>query len=95
VEKLYLVYMSNYEEVVRSGADATEILGLYKDKFMAYKVAKEQINKVLDEHDWVLDLERDNIDRDGYVRLFYGHQENWDDYFEISVTELEVQESGI
>lgn len=88
--KVYLVYMSNYEEVVRDGAEATEILGVYNNKEEAYNVARNQINKVFD-HNWVLDMERDDLDRDGYVRFFFNNQENWDCYFELSVTELEVK----
>lgn len=91
MEKVYLVYMSNYEDIVRDGAEATEILGIYKDKEKAYEVARNQINKVLKNHSWVLDNERDDLDRDGYVRFFLFNQENWDCYFEISVTELEVK----
>jgi hypothetical protein len=91
MEKVYLVYMSNYEEVVRDGAEATEILGVYKNKEEAYNVAKAQINKVLDDHNWVLDMERDDLDRDWFVRFFFNNQENWDCYFELSVAELEVK----
>jgi hypothetical protein len=91
MEKIYLVYMSNYEEVVRDGAEATEILGVYKNKEEAYNVARAQMNKTLNDHNWVLDMERDDLDRDGYVRFFFNNQENWDCYFEISVTELEVK----
>lgn len=91
MEKVYLVYMSNYEEVVRDGAEATEILGVYKNKEEAYKVARAQMNKTLNDHNWLLDIERDDLDRDEYVRFFFNNQENWDCYFEISVTELEVK----
>ena len=89
--KVYLVYMSNYEEVVRDGAEATEILGLYKDPAEAKAVAKAQINKVLEDHNWVLDEERNDLDRDWFVRFFFNNQENWDVYFELSVAELEVK----
>lgn len=91
MEKIYLVYMSNYEEVVRDGAEATEILGIYKDKEKAYNVARNQINKVLEDHNWALDDERNDLDRDGFVRFFFNNQENWDCYFEITVTEMEVK----
>ena len=89
--KVYLVYMSNYEEVVRDGAEATEILGIYNNKEEAYNVARSQINRVLEDHNWVLDEERNDLDRDEYVRFFFNSQENWDCYFELSVTELEVK----
>ena len=91
MKKIYLVYMSNYEEVVRDGAEATEILGIYEDKEKAYNVARNQINKVLEDHNWVLDEERNDLDRDGFVRFFFNNQENWNCYFEINVTELEVK----
>jgi hypothetical protein len=89
--KVYLVYMSNYEEVVRDGAEATEILGIYNNKEEAYNVARSQINRVLEDHNWILDMERNDLDRDGYVRFFFNNQENWDCYFELTVAELEVK----
>lgn len=91
MEKIYIVYYSNYEDVVRDGADATEIIGVYKNKDEAIKVAKERIKKTLEDHEIMLDIERDDIDRDNYVRFFCGWQENWSCYFELCVDEREVK----
>ena len=91
MEKVYIVYYSNYEDVVRDGADATEIIGVYKNKDEAIKVAKERIKKTLEDHERMLDIERDDIDRDNYVRFFWGWQENWSCYFELCVDEKEVK----
>ena len=88
--KLYLVYYSNYEEVVRDGAEAVKFLGLYRSKEKAMQKAYDQIKIVMENPNMVMDNERDDLERDNYVRFFYDHQENWDYYFEISVSEMEV-----
>lgn len=91
MEKVYLVYESNFEDVARDCGEATELIGLYKDKEKAYEIAEKQIKKDLENGLYVLDIERDDIRRDNYVRLFYDHQENWDVYFEICISEMEVK----
>ena len=98
MNKVYVVYMANYEEVTRDGADATEILGVYKDRKKAYDVAKNQIYKALENDNWELDKENDNLDRDNFVRFFFiggcdlcRGRENWDVYFELYVKECEVE----
>lgn len=92
MEKIYIVYYSNYEDVVRDcGCEATEILGVFKNKEEALKLAKEKINWTLNEGYYVLDIERDDIERDNMVRFFYNNQENWSDYFEIIIKESEVK----
>lgn len=84
MEYIYIVYQSNYYDAIEGG-DATDILGVFKDKERAYKLAIDVIRANLKDTDYVIDDERNDLTRDGYVRLFYNNQENWRDYFEISV----------
>ena len=89
---VYLVVVSNYENVVREcGVEATEILGAYKYRTDARNKAFEYIDKVLKDGYYVLDEERNNFDEDEFVRFFYNNQENWNDYFEVMIIEKEVQ----
>ena len=92
MEKVYIVYYSNYEDTVRDcGCDATEIIGVFKNKEDAIKRAKDKIDWTLTDGCYILDEERNDIDRDNMVRFFYNNQENWRDYFEIVVEECEVK----
>ena len=84
MEYIYIVYQSNYYDAT-DGCDATDILGVFKDKERAYKLAIDVIRANLKDTNYVIDDERNDLTRDGYVRLFYNNQENWRDYFEISV----------
>ena len=52
--------------------------------------AYDQIKIVMENPNMVMDNERDDLERDNSVRFFYDHQENWSCYFEISVSEMEV-----
>lgn len=84
MEYIYIVYQSNYYDAIEGG-NATDILGVFKDKERAYKLAIDVIRANLNDTDYVIDDERNDLTRDGYVRLFYNNKENWRDYFEISV----------
>lgn len=87
---MYLVYESLYGQLLDE-CDSTNIIGLYKNKEDAIKKAKENIYNDTVENDYVLDEERNDIERDGYVRLFYEDQENWDCYYELFIQEMEVK----
>lgn len=87
---MYLVYESLYGEL-QAECCATMIIGSYKNKEDALKVAKEYINDDIKCNNYVLDEERNDIERDGYARLFYDDQENWHDYYEIFVEKIEVK----
>jgi len=87
---MYLVYESLYGELLQEG-DSTEIIGLYKDKEQAINKVKYLIGEDMRCNNYVLDDERNDIDRDGYVRLFYNYQENWGDYYEVFVMKMEVE----
>ena len=85
---MYLVYESLYGELLYE-CDSTYIVGLYDTKEKAINKAKEIIKE--DEKDnWVLDDERKNIEKDNIVRLFYNNQENWNNYYEIIIKEIEL-----
>ena len=87
---MYLVYESLYGELLQE-SDSTIIIGLYKDKEKAIERAKCSIDADTMCNNYVLDDERNDIERDGYVRLFYNNQENWGDYYEIFVQKMEVE----
>lgn len=85
---MYLLYESLYGELLYE-CDSTNIIGLYKDKEQAIKKAKELIEEDL-KNNWVLDNERKDLETDSYVRLFYNNQENWNNYYEIIIKEIEL-----
>lgn len=87
---MYLVYESLYG-ILLDECDSTNIIGLYKNKEDAIKKAKENIYIDTVENDYVLDEERNDIERDGYVRIFHEEQENWDCYYELFIEKLEVK----
>ena len=90
MEELYLLYESNYGELLCE-CDSTDIIGLYKEYSKAVEKAKEYIEENIECNNYILDKERNNIEEDSYVRLFYDHQENWNDYFEIIIKKVEVK----
>jgi hypothetical protein len=55
----------------------------------------EKVNQMIQDEvntgDYVLDEERNDIERDGYVRYFWGDQENWDCYYELFIQKMEVK----
>lgn len=87
---MYLVYESLYGELLQE-CDSTNIIGLYKTKKAALEAAKYNISEDTRCNNYVLDDERNDIERDGYVRLFYDYQENWGDYYEVFVQKMEVE----
>jgi hypothetical protein len=87
---MYLVYESLYGELLQE-CDSTNIIGLYRTKKAALEAAKYNINEDTRCNNYVLDDEHNDIERDGYVRLFYNNQENWNDYYEVFVVEVEVK----
>ena len=40
---------------------------------------------------YILDKENNDIEENNCVRLFYDHQENWNDFYEIFIQEIQVQ----
>lgn len=87
---MYLVYESLYGELLQE-CDSTNIIGLYNTRELALEKAKYLIEEEIRCNNYVLDKERNNIEEDNYVRLFYDSQENWNDYYEIIIQEIQVQ----
>lgn len=87
---MFLVYESLYGELLQDN-DSTNIIGLYNSKEKAFEKAQEIIDRELKEETYILDIERDNLERDSFVRFFYGWQENWNCYYEIIIKEIEVE----
>lgn len=88
---MYLVYESLYGELLYE-CESTTIVGLYDTKERAIKKVKDLINA---EDSYVLDIERNNIEEDNHVRLFYDYQENWNCYYEIIIREIEINKDYI
>lgn len=88
---MFLVYESLYEELARECGESTSIIGLYDSKEKAFKKAQELIDIDVKENNFVLDIERDNLQEDNYVRLFWNNQENWSCYCEICIEEIGVE----
>lgn len=87
---MYLVYESLYGELLQE-CDSTEIIGLFKTKEAALEAAKSNIDSDIICNNYVLDKEHNDLERDGYVRLFYDYQENWNDYYEVFIMKMEVK----
>jgi len=87
---MYLLYESLYGDLLNEN-DSTCIIGLYKDKKQAIEKAEEIIKEDTTMNQYILDLERNNLEEDSYVRLFWNCQENWNCYYEIIIEELEVK----
>ena len=83
---MYLVYESLYGELLYE-CESTIIVGVYDSLEKAKNKVKELINA---EEYYVLDNERNDLEKDNFVRLFYSYQENWNDYFEIIIKKLEL-----
>lgn len=86
---MYLVYESLYGDLQQE-CDSTNVIGVYKTKEEAMFIMKSMVDEDIEYNNYVLDEERNNIE-DGYVRLFFNNQENWNCYYEIFVKKLEVE----
>ena len=84
---MYLLYEQLWGDLVDE-CDPANIIGLYDSKEKAMRKAKELIEYDLG-NNYVLDKERSNLEEDGYVRLFYNNQDNWNCFYEIIIKEME------
>lgn len=89
--KLYLVYESNYGEIILEGCDSTDIVGIFKTREQAEMKRQELIEKATLNDGWVLDeqVKQDYLNKD-VVIMFWQEQENWSNYYEIHIKEMEV-----
>lgn len=87
---MYLLYESLYGDFL-SDCDSTNIISLYNTKEKAINKAKDLIERYTMDDGYVLDEERKDIEKDNFVRLFRGWQENWSCYFEIIIKKMEVE----
>lgn len=87
---MYLLYESLYGELL-CDCESTLIVGLYKTKEQAINKANELMSQDIQEYGYVLDNERDNLERDSFVRLFRDAQENWNCYYEIIIQKIELE----
>lgn len=87
---MYLVYESLYGDLLQE-CDSTNIIGLYNSREKAIEKAKYNIEQDTKTNNYVLDNEKNNLEEDNFVRLFYNNQENWGDYYEIIIKKIEVE----
>ena len=87
---MYLLYESYYGEIVLDVGDSTNIIGLYSSKEKAIEKAKELIETDVKNNNYVLDIENNNIEEDGYVIMFWNNQENWSCYYEIFIKKMKL-----
>ena len=91
---MYLLYESYYGEIVLDCGDSTHIIGLYSSKEKAIKKAKEIMKIDIEENNYVLDKEHNNIEEDLYVIMFFNNQENWNCYYEIAIDKIELDKES-
>ena len=86
--KVYVLLNRYYGELLSATATSAEVLGVYADK---EKAKEAMLNQVIadSEDDWVQD-EQYKKDSDAVV-MFYGYQENWNNYYETEIIECEVE----
>lgn len=90
--KNYVVYESNYGDLILEGCNATNIIGVFTDYEKALKCFNNQINKGL-KQGFIKDEE--NVESEISVPykniiMFSGYQENWDRYYEIELKDIIV-----
>lgn len=87
---MYLLYESYYGEIVLDTGDSTNIIGLYSSKEKAVEKAKELIETDIKNNNYVLDIDNNNIEENGYVIMFWNNQENWSCYYEVNIEKIEL-----
>ena len=87
---MYLLYESFYGEIIYDCGDSTNIIGLYETKEQALKKAQELIKMDIENNNYVLDVENDNLEENNYVIMFWNNQENWSCYYEIYIQKLDL-----
>lgn len=86
--KVYVLLNRYYGELLSATATSAEVLGVYADKEKAKEAMLKQV--VADsQDDWVQD-EQYKKGADAVV-MFYGYQENWNNYYETEIIESEVE----
>lgn len=90
--KNYVVYESNYGDLIIEGCSATNIIGVFTSYEKALKCFNNQINKGIE----------DGFVKDGeyteskisvpykHITMFSGYQENWNRYYEIEIKDIVV-----
>lgn len=89
--KLFLVYFSYYGEILGEIGNATSIEGIFKTREEAERLRENLIKEDI-ENGWIIDKEvaNDYLSKD-IVIMFWAEQENWNNYYEICIKEMEVK----
>lgn len=88
-DKVYILLDEYYNEVDNSGTDIICVCKS-KEEVLARRKALVEANLNDDELGWVLDEETQDLEAD-LVRMFYGYQENWENYFNLVIEEKVVE----
>lgn len=89
--KVHILYESYYGEISNE-CGATYIIGTYSTREQAERIREKMIKQDINENNYILDKQiKDNYINRDIVTLFWGYQENWNNYYEICIKECEVQ----
>lgn len=94
MKKVYVMTEVNYGELCWE-CDAIQDIKIFEDEYKALSFFKEKVlDEVNVEDDFVLDEEDDITDLKvgDIIRFFRSYQENWNEYFEIKLEEVEISE---
>ena len=87
--KVYIVLDEYYNSVDNHGTEVACVCKT-RDEALARRKALVEANLNDDQIDFILDEETQDLEAD-LVRMFYGCQENWDNYFELEIIESVVE----
>lgn len=88
---MYLLYENYYGDLILDCGESSNIIGLYDNREKAIKKAKDLIEKSIKENNYVLDKERNNLEEDNYIILFWNNQENWNCYYEMIIKKVDIE----
>lgn len=86
--KIYIVYESNYEDLVREGCSGTLLIGAFIDEKKALERKKQRIE---DGKDNGYVTNRQSSIYSNPVAMYYKEIDNFDRYYEIYHEEIEVE----
>lgn len=86
--KVYLLIETDYNTDGDLAVD-NEILGIYEDLEHAKKVMHEEMQRNIEDYEFVSDS--DNESKELSKILFWNYEENWNNYIEFNIIEKEIE----
>ncbi len=90
MKNVYIVYESNYGDLILDGCEATQIIGIFSNKDKAYECKMEQIDTGI-ENGYLIDEDNKNFQENDTVIMFKDEQENWSCFYEIIIEKINLQ----